>query len=134
MMNLKQYLLLLINEESNELAKEAGKAIRFGINERAPQDKRTNEERMSEKFINLVATLYIANYANINMCPTYINMAINEYKELIIDKIKKIFKFMRVSVFEGQLNLTTVEISKLEDAVNNSIISLLEGHEINDRC
>ena len=127
-MTLKQYLLLLINEESNELAKEADKAIRFGVLERHPENKeKTNEERLSNKFIDLITIMYIANCLGINIHMPDITTFLEDvqYAELISQKIIKTFKFMKQSVFDGQLNLTIAEIRKYEDTVQNSIHLLI---------
>lgn len=126
-MTLKQYLLLLINEESNELAKETDKAIRFGVAERNPGDNKTNEERLSNKFIDLITIMYIANCLGINIYMFNIKILLEDvqYAELISTKIIKTFKSMKQSVFDGQLAVPIAEIRKLEDTVQNKIYSLI---------
>lgn len=126
-MTLKQYLLLLINEESNELAKETDKAIRFGVAERNPGDNKTNEERLSNKFIDLITIMYIANCLGIKIYIFNIKILLEDirYAELISTKIIKTFKSMKQSVFDGQLTVPIAEIRNLEDTVQNKIYSLM---------
>lgn len=126
-MTLKQYLLLLINEESNELAKETDKAIRFGVAERNPGDNKTNEERLSNKFIDLITIMYIANCLGIKIYMFNIKILLEDvqYAELISTKIIKTFKSMKQSVFDGQLAVSIAEIRNLEDTVQNKIYSLI---------
>ena len=123
-MNLEQYLLLLINEESNELAKEAGKAIRFSLNERHPDDKEhTNEERITLSFIDLIATMYVAKFANVHICDDHLFsiLKVPEYRSEVINKIQRIFKFMRTSMFERQLDILPKDITALENEIIASL-------------
>lgn len=121
-MELKQYILLLINEESNELAKESDKAIRFGLSEHHPEDPQqiSNNIRINNKFIDLVATLLVANIIGIQLDSiNYLTTLLNtEYKEQINIKINKIIKFMKMSVCEHQLNMTLLEVSQLHTKIN----------------
>ena len=127
-MNLRQYLLLLINEESNEIAKEAGKAIRFGLFEHHPDDpsKLTNEVRIENEFIDLIASLFVANVYDIKISPIIIEMTINSpYRDKIIARIDHIIKFMRASVCEGQITSTLVEINNLNQKIKDRLNELI---------
>ena len=123
-LNLNQYILLLINEEANEIAKETDKALRFGLNEHHPDDpqQKSNEIRIENEFIDLIATLYIANICGINISNIIIDMALtSSYRQQIIDKIFNILKALKLSIYEGQLNMTLVEANRLENKIKNHL-------------
>lgn len=48
-------ILLLLMEECNELSQIVSKALRFGMDEKHPEMKGTNVERIQEEFIDVVA-------------------------------------------------------------------------------
>lgn len=123
-MNLKQYILLLINEESDEIAKAASKAIRFGLNEYNPMDsiKLTNTERIEKEFVDLIAILFIANILGINICNSIIDSALkSKYREQIIMRIQHVIKFMKTSIYEGQLELNLPDISKIDSQIHDKL-------------
>lgn len=127
-MNLQQYILLLISEESGEIAKAASKAIRFGLNEHHPEDplRLTNKERIANEFIDLIATLFITNILGIEICPTLIENALHsEHKDKIIAKIHHIVKFMKASIYEGQLNVPLVDIRKIDNKIQDTLNNLV---------
>ena len=70
-MDRKEYLLLCLNEECLEVAKEADKALRFGLNDWSPNlpKTETNRKRISDELSDLIAVaqmlkdeLYIDEY------------------------------------------------------------------------
>jgi len=56
-MNRKEYLLLCLNEECLEVAKEADKALRFGLDDWEPgkPQTETNRKRITEELTDLIA-------------------------------------------------------------------------------
>lgn len=54
-MTRKEHLLTITSEECNETAQRISKALRFGLSEIQPGQKRTNIERFTEEFSQLYA-------------------------------------------------------------------------------
>lgn len=52
-----QVALVRVGEECAELAKEAGKALRFGIDNRWPSGDPTNREKMRQEFMDVADAL-----------------------------------------------------------------------------
>jgi hypothetical protein len=52
-----QYLLTVLAEEAAEVAKEAIKAARFGIDDAHPRTGETNRQRLTAEFNDLVAVM-----------------------------------------------------------------------------
>lgn len=70
-MNRQEYLLVCLNEECLEVAKEADKALRFGLDDWSPSapPSETNRKRISQELTDLIAVaqmlkdeLYIDEY------------------------------------------------------------------------
>lgn len=70
-MNRKEYLLVCLNEECLEVAKEADKALRFGLDDWSPSgpSTETNRKKISQELTDLIAVaqmlkdeLYIDEY------------------------------------------------------------------------
>ena len=56
-MNREEHLLVILVEECAEVAKEASKAIRFGLDEVMPGQPRTNSERILAELQDLWAAV-----------------------------------------------------------------------------
>lgn len=55
MMNRQEHLLVILMEECAELQKECAKALRFGLDDHAPDSIDTNEEKIYHEFNHVMA-------------------------------------------------------------------------------
>ena len=88
-MKLQEMLLTLLQEECNEVAQRATKAIRFGIDEIQEGQLHTNAERIIYEFNDLVAVMELLNGHGL-ISDFYDRVAIQEKK-------KKIAKYLNYS-------------------------------------
>ncbi len=98
-MNKIEYLLVCLNEECVEIAKDATKALRFGLNDRnelAP-DSKTNAERLMSEVNDLLGVMNML----VEECviPPYWQNEAEQGK-----KIEKVNKFMKYSRDCGTLS------------------------------
>ena len=57
-MNTQEHLLTVVMEECAELAQRCSKALRFGMNEKQPEQRYTNAERIKEEYIDLIGAIH----------------------------------------------------------------------------
>ena len=112
-MDTKEHHLVILNEESIELAqnllnltqhllnnaKIADKAIRFGIDDHHPQEDKTNAEAIIEEFAHVVAGM--EQLAKSGMFDNATNMP--TLKQLVDKKLHKVEFMMNVSRRAGTL-------------------------------
>ncbi len=58
-MNTQEHLLTIVMEECAELAQRCSKALRFGMNEKQPEQRYTNAERIKEEYTDLVGAMHM---------------------------------------------------------------------------
>lgn len=87
-MNRLQYLLSKLNEECNEVGKEALKASYFGMDERY-RDMPTNRERINNELNDVMGIIKMLNEEyNLDFQPDFNNQA-------VVDKIEKVNYYYR---------------------------------------
>lgn len=98
-MNRTEYLLTCLAEECSEVAKNAAKAQRFGVNEVMPEQPLTNGERIMEEYCDLLGVLVmLVEDGTLNM-PDYLQV-----HAAIAAKKEKVEKYMRYSESIGTLS------------------------------
>jgi len=95
-MTREEHLLVILAEECNELAKEAAKALRFGLNNGEPGKNITNRERITIEFNDL--------FSVVKMCVDegILNLDIIDIEQ-IDDKRIKVEKYLEYSKNIGKL-------------------------------
>ena len=95
-MTRKEQLLVVLGEECSEVAKATAKALRFGLNTKAPNDTQTNRKKISNEFNDL--------YAVIKMCVAegILNEEDLMVPEEINDKQQKVEKYLKYSMSEDR--------------------------------
>jgi len=58
-MNREEHLLVILAEECSEVAKEAAKALRFGLSDKEPGQEKTNREKIATEFNDLFAVMHM---------------------------------------------------------------------------
>ncbi len=56
-MTRKEHLLTILSEECAEVIQRVDKALRFGMNEKEPNQELTNYERISDEYYHIVAVM-----------------------------------------------------------------------------
>lgn len=96
-MNRQEYLLVCLNEECLEVAKEADKALRFGLDDWSPSGlpSETNRKKITQELTDLIAVAQMLKD----------EYHIDEYmiEENITKKKNKIEKYMLYSINKGTL-------------------------------
>ena len=92
-MNQTEHLLTCLMEECAEIQKSAAKALRFGLDDHAPNSHSTNAEDISIEFIDLVAVIEMLREENIipDICDNDSKIAIEKKKE----KVKKYMDYAK---------------------------------------
>ena len=58
-MTREEHLLVIFCEECSEVAKETAKALRFGLNDKEPNQDLTNREKIAIEFNDLFAVMHM---------------------------------------------------------------------------
>lgn len=85
-MTKKEYLLLLIAEECNEVGQRASKALRFGLKEIQPGQPLNNTQRLIYEFNDLVATIELMDEEGMLDGESMIDRDMVEEKKIKIEK------------------------------------------------
>ena len=85
----EQHLLTILAEEAAEIAQQASKAIRFGIDHHRPGTDKSNRDLLEEEFSDLVA---VAQLLNLSTLPYY-----------VATKKEKVEAMMKISKQLGEL-------------------------------
>jgi hypothetical protein len=96
-----EHLLVILMEECAEVAKEASKALRFGLQDQYPAGGETNAERIVREYGDLAAAMQMLFQENALTWPSY-----TEVKERQDAKIAKVKKFLEYSDSVGRLDKT----------------------------
>jgi hypothetical protein len=97
-MNKTEHLLTCLIEECAEIQKSAAKALRFGLDNNAPNSDSTNADDISTEIYDLIAVIEMLKEENI--IPS-INT--KESKSLINMKKEKVKKYMNYAKERGTL-------------------------------
>lgn len=95
-MNRKEHLLTCLSEECMEVAKEASKGLRFGLDDHHPTQTGTNEQKINDEFNDLVAILIMLREEGV------VTIQIDDEK--IKAKKEKVEKYLLYSKERGTLN------------------------------
>jgi len=95
-MNKTEHLLTCLIEECSEIQKAAAKALRFGLDDHAPDDSTTNSESISREAIDLIAIIEMLEERNI--IPSL------RTSELIQLKKDKVIRYMKYAQERGTLD------------------------------
>jgi len=88
----KEYYILLLAEECNEVAHQCSKILRFGFNEIEPGKELNNTQRLIDEIIDLQVIL--DRLTDLKILP---NELTDEMKEKLLIKNKKIEKYLNYS-------------------------------------
>ena len=88
MMNLEQYLLCKLSEESSEIGQIAMKTQQFGVHEVCPDQPYTNAERIHQEIDDLIAVVDLLNE---------IGLDYNRSEDRIENKKVKMLKYLRIA-------------------------------------
>ena len=98
-MTRKEHLLTILSEECAEVIQRVDKALRFGMNEKEPEQGLTNSERITDEYHDIIAiTRMLRNEGYLKRLDQY-----NAVKK-IEDKIRKVEKYLKYSKKCGTLN------------------------------
>ena len=98
MMTLRQFYLLKLAEECNEVAQRCSKQMQFGRDEIEPGQNLTNEERLRNEINDLMAVVDILeNIREVNF------MQPENMEEIAEAKREKIAKYLKYSQDLGQV-------------------------------
>ena len=97
-MNKTEHLLTCLMEECAEIQKAAAKALRFGLDDYAPNSDSTNAEDIAAEIIDLVAVVEMLREENI--IPSITD---NDSKIAIDKKKEKVKKYMDYAIERGTL-------------------------------
>jgi len=97
-MNKKEHLLTCLMEECAEIQKAAAKALRFGLDDHAPNSDSTNAEDIAAEVIDLAAVVEMLTEEKFipNICDIDLKIAIKKKKE-------KVNKYMDYAKERGTL-------------------------------
>lgn len=95
-MNRREYLLTCLSEECAEVGQRVSKALRFGMSEIQPGQGLSNDDRICEELRDLLAVATILQWEG------HLGR-IHPVHEETCAKLRKIEKFMSISVREGTL-------------------------------
>lgn len=98
-MNLQQFLLTKLAEESSEIAQIALKTQQFGVDEARPGQPRTNAERVYCELDDLLAIVEMLNEDGLGYLPN---------RERIEAKKDKVRRFLQYSVDLGMVDQSAV--------------------------
>lgn len=88
-MNTQEHLLTIVMEECAELAQRCSKALRFGVDEKQPEQRYTNAERIKEEYADLIGAMHL-------LSETMTGFPLDSTDvPAIIAKKRKIRKFMK---------------------------------------
>ena len=92
-MNKTEHLLTCLMEECAEIQKATAKALRFGLDDHAPNSSSTNAEDIAAEIIDLVAVIEMLREENIipSICDNDSKIAIEQKKE----KVKKYMNYAK---------------------------------------
>ena len=95
-MDERQYYLMKIVEEANEVASAAMKCIQFGNESRDPSnpDGPTNEEHLIAELADLAGSMLACHYNGFLGAPA-------EYQSMVKTKVEKINKYKQICVKLG---------------------------------
>ena len=84
-MNKTEHLLTCLMEECAEIQKAAAKALRFGLDDHAPNSDSTNGEDISTEIIDLLAVIEMLKEEKIipDVCPHNLELLITKKKEKV---------------------------------------------------
>ena len=98
MMTLRQFYLLKLAEECNEVAQRCSKQMQFGRDEIEPGQNLTNEERLRNEINDLMAVIDMLEGIN-EISP----LPVEQIEELAEVKREKIAKYLKYSQELGQV-------------------------------
>lgn len=96
-----EHLLVILMEECAEVAKEASKALRFGLQDQYGESGETNAQRIMREYCDLTAAMHMLMEENALVLPSY-----TEVKERQNAKIAKVNRFLEYSNSVGRLDKT----------------------------
>ena len=97
-MNKTEHLLVCLMEECAEIQKSTAKALRFGLDDHAPDSESTNAEDIAIEIHDLLAVIEMLKEENI--IP---EACLQDSKSMIEKKKEKINKYMEYAVTRGTL-------------------------------
>jgi hypothetical protein len=95
--NRQEHLLVIVGEESVEIAQRASKALRFGLDEIQPNQEQDNFERMMAEFADLCGALELLRQGST------IDGMVMALRQKIDAKKDKVEKFLLYSQEQGTL-------------------------------
>ncbi len=95
-MNKTEHLLTCLVEECAEIQKEAAKALRFGLDDHAPDTENTNAERIAVEYVDLIAIMEMLEEENI--------IPAHRTPERIQAKKDKVLRYMEYARQRGTLD------------------------------
>ena len=95
-MNRTEHLLTCLMEECSEIQKVVAKALRFGLDDHAPDTTEKNSESISGEIVDLLAIIEMLEERNI--------IPILKTPELIQQKKGKVLKYMEYAKEQGTLS------------------------------
>ena len=98
-MNKTEHLLTCLMEECTEIQKAAAKALRFGLDDHAPNSASTNAEDIAAEIIDLTAVVEMLKEENV--IPSITG---NDSASFIKKKKEKVKKYMEYSKERGALH------------------------------
>ena len=95
-MTREEHLLVILGEECSEVAKEAAKALRFGLDDKEPGQDKTNRQKIATEFNDLFAVVKMLIDDGI----------LNEKEVIVIEqmeaKTQKVEKYLEYSKSVGK--------------------------------
>lgn len=101
-MTREEHLLVIIAEECSEIAKNATKALRFGLDDHEPGQSEANATRMLVELNDLLAVFVLLKEDNAEFAAEY--ERIKQLQDTLREnKIYKVEKFLTYSAERGRL-------------------------------
>ena len=97
MINKTEHLLIILSEECAELSKNVSKALRFGLEDKEPNQDLTNQEKIVSEFNDLYSVMMMI-VEDVGIPNILTIEAINKKKE-------KVLKYMKYAEEHGKVDL-----------------------------
>ena len=115
-MSIKEYILLLLSEESTEITFHVNKSLRFGLDKYNPLDEHpvSNLDAVEKEVSDLFSVLFLANVAGITIRKDFMDGIALLMEPHLSRKLDKIFNFMKTSIRCRTLHATEEEVDELK--------------------